>query len=73
MRKPDPRIYGAAMQQLGVTSDQVVFVGHKPSELDGAHAVGMKTIAFNYEKNAQADFYIQQFPELLKLPVIACN
>ena len=71
VRKPDPRIYGAAMQQLGVTSDQVVFIGHKPSELDGARAVGMKTIAFNYEQNAQADFYIQQFPELLKLPVIA--
>jgi putative hydrolase of the HAD superfamily len=71
MRKPDPRIYRAAMQQLGVTSDRTAFVGHKASELEGAQAVGMKTIAFNYEKSAKADFYIQQFPDLLKLPVIA--
>jgi HAD superfamily hydrolase (TIGR01549 family)/HAD superfamily hydrolase (TIGR01509 family) len=71
VRKPDPKIYGAALQQLGVATDQAVFVGHKSTELDGARAVGIKTVAFNYEKNAQADFYIQQFPELLKLPVIA--
>jgi putative hydrolase of the HAD superfamily len=71
VRKPDPAIYRAAMQQLGVSSDQAVFVGHKTSELDGARAVGIKTIAFNYDNNAQADFYIEQFPELLKLPVIA--
>ncbi len=71
MRKPDPRIYHAALQQLGVTSARTAFVGHKASELEGARAVGMKTIAFNYEKTAKADFYIQQFPDLLKLPVIA--
>jgi putative hydrolase of the HAD superfamily len=70
VRKPDPKIYAAALQQLGVTAKQVVFVGHKSSELAGAQAVGIRTVAFNYEKNAQADFYIQQFPELLKLPVI---
>jgi HAD superfamily hydrolase (TIGR01549 family)/HAD superfamily hydrolase (TIGR01509 family) len=71
IRKPDPGIYKAAMTQLGVTSKRAVFVGHKASELDGARAVGMKTIAFNYEKDAKADFYIQQFPDLLNLPVIA--
>jgi putative hydrolase of the HAD superfamily len=68
-RKPDPRLYNAALSQLGVTSDQAVFVGHSTSELEGARAVGMKTIAFNYDKTAKADFYIQQFPDLLKLPV----
>jgi putative hydrolase of the HAD superfamily len=71
VRKPDPRIYCAAMQQLGVETDQVAFIGHKTSELDGARALGIKTIAFNYENNAQADFYIQHFSDLLKLPVIA--
>jgi putative hydrolase of the HAD superfamily len=71
VRKPDPGIYHAAMQQLGVTSERTAFVGHKTSELEGARAVGMKTIAFNYEKSAKADFYIQKFPDLLKLPVIA--
>jgi putative hydrolase of the HAD superfamily len=71
VRKPDPGIYLAAMQQLGVASDQAVFVGHKTCELDGARAVGLKTIAFNYDDNAKADFYIERFSELLKLPVIA--
>jgi putative hydrolase of the HAD superfamily len=71
VRKPDPAIYCAALRQLGVTSERAVFVGHKASELDGARAVGMRTIAFNYEDSAKADFYIQKFSELLTLPVIA--
>ncbi len=71
VRKPDPRIYQAALQQLGVTSERTAFVGHKAYELEGARAAGMKTIAFNYEDSAKADFYIRQFSDLLKLPVIA--
>jgi putative hydrolase of the HAD superfamily len=51
-RKPDPKIYHAALQQLGLTPDQAVFVGHKASELDGARAIGMKTIAFNPDRDA---------------------
>jgi len=68
-RKPDPRIYQAALSQLSVTSDQAVFVGHKISELDGARAVGLKTIAFNYETGAEADYYIKEFSELLRVPI----
>ncbi len=69
-RKPDPQIYQAALQQLGVTADQAVFVGHRASELAGAHAVGMQTIAFNYDEDAQADFFIEKFSDLLKVPVL---
>ena len=65
-RKPDPKIYQAALQQLGLTPDQAAFVGHKASELAGAHEVGMRTIAFNYDKDASADFYIEKFSDLLK-------
>lgn len=71
VRKPDPAIYFAALRQLGVTPEQAAFVGHKASELEGARAVGMRTIAFNYEDSAKADFYIQKFSELLTLPVVA--
>ena len=67
-RKPDPRLYQTALQQLGVSSEQAVFVGHKISELDGAHAVGLKTVAFNYDRTAQADYYINNFSDLLSLP-----
>jgi HAD superfamily hydrolase (TIGR01509 family) len=71
MRKPDPKIYQAALGQLGLSADQAVFVGHMALELAGAKSAGMTTIAFNFEKAAQADYYIGDFAELLKLPVIA--
>ena len=69
-RKPDPRLYQAALQQLGVSTEQAIFVGHKISELDGAHAVGLKTVAYNYDRSAQADYYIENFSDLLALPFI---
>lgn len=67
-RKPDPRIYERALQQLGITADQAVFIGHKSSELHGAKALGMKTVAFNYDEDATADYYLAQFPDLLTVP-----
>ena len=69
-RKPDPKIYEASLRQLGVTPDQAVFVGHRNSELAGAHAVGMHTIAFNYDADASADYFIEKFSDLLKIPVL---
>ena len=69
-RKPDPKIYCAALEQLGVDARQAAFVGHKASELEGARAVGMKTIAFNYEQDARADYYVEKFADLLKVPTI---
>jgi HAD superfamily hydrolase (TIGR01509 family) len=70
-RKPDPQIYRAALEQLGTAPAQVVFVGHKASELAGARQVGMQTIAFNYDPDAEADYFIEDFPELLTLPIIS--
>ena len=69
-RKPDPQIYQAALDQLQLTSDQAVFVGHRASELSGARSIGMETIAFNYDEGACADFYIEKFSDLLNLPVL---
>jgi putative hydrolase of the HAD superfamily len=71
VRKPDPMIYHAALQPLGISASQVVFVGHKASELEGAKAIGMITVAFNYEKDASADFYIEEFADLLGLQVVS--
>jgi len=69
-RKPDPKIYEAALAQLGLTPDQAVFVGHRASELAGARAVGMQTIAFNYDKDASADYFIEKFSDILHVPVL---
>ncbi len=72
VKKPDPRMYQAALQQLGLTPSQAVFVGHNPEELCGARSVGMQTVAFNYDHGARADFYIGKFTDLLTVPVISC-
>lgn len=64
--KPEPAIYRMALAQLGVEPDEALFVGHKKSELDGARAVGLGTIAFNYEDQAQADVYIEHFSGLVR-------
>jgi putative hydrolase of the HAD superfamily len=73
VEKPDPRIYAAALLQLGLSVPQAVFVGHSPEELEGAHAIGMKTIAFNHCESVKADFYIKKFADLLTVPVISSN
>ena len=70
IRKPDPGIFQAALQQVNLRPEQVAFVGHKVSELEGARAVGMHTIAFNYDEGAQADCYIEQFADLLTLSLV---
>ena len=71
VRKPDPKIYCAALEQLGVTVEQTIFLGHKKSELEGARAVGMKTIAFNYDEDAPADYYVENFADILKVPLLS--
>jgi HAD superfamily hydrolase (TIGR01549 family)/HAD superfamily hydrolase (TIGR01509 family) len=70
-RKPDAQIYLAALQQLGTPPERAVFVGHKASELEGARAVGMQTIAFNYDADARADYFIESFYNLLTLPILS--
>jgi len=70
VRKPNPNIYLAALTQLDLIPCQAVFVGHKMSEIIGAHNVGMKTIAFNYENDVESDFYIEEFQDLLDVSVL---
>ena len=71
IQKPAPEMYRAALQQLGLSANQAVFVGHDVNELKGARSAGMKTIAFNYGEKAIADFYIKSFSDLLTLPMIS--
>ena len=73
VQKPEPDIYYAALRQLGLSPDQAAFVGHDISELEGACAVGIKTIAFNFDEGAKADFFIDRFSDLLELPLIKAH
>ncbi len=70
VQKPGPEIYHLALQQLGIKPHQAVFVGHKAAELEGARNVGMKTVAFNFEEDAAADFYVHKFSDLLHVPIM---
>jgi FMN phosphatase YigB (HAD superfamily) len=66
--KPDPRIYLAALEPIGVTPREAAFVGHAAAELLGAKSVGLTTIAFNRDTEAvTADHIIATFTELLSL------
>jgi FMN phosphatase YigB (HAD superfamily) len=40
-------------------------------ELAGARAVGMQTVAFNYDQDARADCFIENFSDLLHLQVLS--
>jgi putative hydrolase of the HAD superfamily len=45
LSKPDPRIYGLALEQLGVEPSDALFVGDGANdELAGAERVGMRTV-----------------------------
>jgi putative hydrolase of the HAD superfamily len=70
IRKPAPIMYQKALEQTGLRPDEAVFIGHKAYELEGARKIGMHTIAFNYDKEAIADYYIKNFQELLTVPLI---
>ncbi len=63
---PDAAGYRAALEAMGLPAEQVAFVGHDTAELAGATAVGMPTVAFNFDPDAQADVRLGRFEELLE-------
>lgn len=66
--KPDPRIYLAALNPLNLRPEDAAFVGHAATELKGAKALEMTTIAFNRDaESVTADHIISRFSELLDL------
>lgn len=66
--KPHPEIYILAMSRLNLDSSQVLFVGHKQNELEGAQNVGIVTVAYNHSNSVKSDFSLKHFSELLTLP-----
>ncbi len=64
---PQPGSYHAALKAMNLPAEQVAFVDHDAAELAGAEAVGMATIAFNYDPDARADVYLGRFEELIEV------
>jgi len=70
LRKPDPRIYHLALEQLGVEPGEAVFVGDGANdELAGAERVGMKAILLERDDTdvEWAGRRIRALPELLNV------
>lgn len=55
LRKPDPRIYALALEQLRVPPTQVVFLDDIGRNLKPARALGMTTIKVDHEEQALSD------------------
>jgi putative hydrolase of the HAD superfamily len=61
--KPDPRIYRLALDGLGVSSEEAVFVDDMAENITGAEAVGMRGVRFLNPDQAMADVW-----QLLRSP-----
>ena len=69
--KPDPKIYLAALEPLNESPENAAFVGHAKIEIDGAKAIGLTTVIFNPDPDCkEADFKIEKFNDLLKIPPV---
>jgi putative hydrolase of the HAD superfamily len=70
LRKPDPRIYLLACEQLGVDPGDAVFVGDGANdELAGAERVGMTAVLFERddEEREWPGRRVRSLPDLLEL------
>jgi HAD superfamily hydrolase (TIGR01509 family) len=65
--KPAREGYVKAVELLGLVPARAAFVGHEGDELRGARRAGLRTLAFNFERDAVADLYLGRFEELLPL------
>jgi putative hydrolase of the HAD superfamily len=68
VRKPEPEIFHRALRKLGCSPNQAVFVGDHPEvDLEGARAVGMKTIwkrNDDFSGPVEADAVLDRLEEL---------
>lgn len=71
IRKPDPKIFKIALDELGVNPDDAVMIGDSYSnDIVPAKSIGCKTIWINNKgwneqnENNKADFIIKSFKEL---------
>jgi FMN phosphatase YigB (HAD superfamily) len=74
---PDAPVYRAALAEMELSAEQAVLVSHDRLELAGAAAVGMHTIAVNYDGDVAADVHVARFDQLpaivdrLRVPAMA--
>jgi len=55
MMKPDPTVYRAALQALGVAPQEAVFIDDSLTNIRGAQYIGLNTIVFRYDTDLRAE------------------
>jgi len=68
---PDAACYREALNAVQLPLADIAFVGHDARELRGAAAMGLATFAFNSDRDARADVYLQRFEDLIELTRIS--
>ena len=61
------QLYSDALASARLPGDRVAVIGQDPRELRTAAAVGIRTVAFNARRDAEADHYLAQFSNLPRL------
>lgn len=66
-RKPEPRIFGIALEHLGVPADECIFIDNSVENLRAASKFGMDTILFNRDNETYSGKTVYSFDELSKI------
>jgi len=68
MAKPAPAIYRYALQELGVSPEEALFLDDKPVNVEAARALGMKAIQFSTVERLRAELIASGMDGALPLP-----
>ena len=67
VRKPDPRIYGIALDTLEARPDECLFVDDYPERVDAARELGICSVLFNREGHDYNGLRVESFGQLEQL------
>lgn len=65
--KPHPEPLLVALERLGLSPEVAVYIGDGHSDIDAAHAAGMRSIFLSPHTHEYATMHIQKFNELRKV------
>ena len=69
--KPDPEAYTSVLSSMDLPLSAVVFVGHDPDHISGAHQLGLRTVALDCPPMIEATWHIERVSELLEIGPVA--
>ena len=67
IRKPDPRVYGIALETLGAGPSECLFVDDYPERVEAARELGICSVLFNREGHDYNGLRVESFGQLERL------